>query len=212
MLRVSFGKVLQVVQSMWLFLGVFEDLITDCQKTQIVRRGYTLIGRCDGQAPAAQSVPAACASLSLAGHELRIGAGRSILTILLVAAVYEPSSLGAVGDGSAACAGPDAVDCSRAGIWAPRPQSRDRAWTSHPRTLPVHDRKWTGEPVANQDSSKQLRRHNLFSFDEIPSVYASGAARFVDLQNTGNFAEIREERPFARFAESLDLTRGISRK
>ncbi len=45
-LRVSFSKVLQVVQSLWLFLGVFEDLITERQKRQIVRRGYALIGRC----------------------------------------------------------------------------------------------------------------------------------------------------------------------
>lgn len=45
-LRVSFGKALQVVQSMWLFLGVFEDLITARQKTDIVTRGYELIGRC----------------------------------------------------------------------------------------------------------------------------------------------------------------------
>lgn len=44
-LRISFVKVLQVVQSMWLFFGPFEDLITDRQKTQIVRRGYTLMGR-----------------------------------------------------------------------------------------------------------------------------------------------------------------------
>lgn len=45
-LRVSFGKALQVVQSMWLFLGAFEDLITARQKSQIVTRGYDLIGRC----------------------------------------------------------------------------------------------------------------------------------------------------------------------
>lgn len=44
-LRVSFVKVLQVVQSMWLFFGVFEDLITERQKDQIVRRGETLMRR-----------------------------------------------------------------------------------------------------------------------------------------------------------------------
>lgn len=44
-LRVSFVKVLQVVQSMWLFFGVFEDLITERQKGQIVRRGETLMRR-----------------------------------------------------------------------------------------------------------------------------------------------------------------------
>lgn len=42
-LRVSFAKVLTVVRSMWLFLGPFEDLITDRQKTQIVKRGYALM-------------------------------------------------------------------------------------------------------------------------------------------------------------------------
>jgi len=44
-LRVSFVKVLQVVQSMWLFFGPFEDLITDQQKVHIVERGYTLMGQ-----------------------------------------------------------------------------------------------------------------------------------------------------------------------
>jgi DDE family transposase len=44
-LRVSFIKVLQVVQSLWLFFGPFEDLISDRQKDQILRRGYTLMGR-----------------------------------------------------------------------------------------------------------------------------------------------------------------------
>lgn len=44
-LRVSFIKVLQVVQSMWLFFGVFEDVITKRQKDQIVRRGETLMRR-----------------------------------------------------------------------------------------------------------------------------------------------------------------------
>jgi hypothetical protein len=45
-LRVSFAKVLHVVQSMWLFLGAFEDLITERQKDQIVRRGQSLIRQC----------------------------------------------------------------------------------------------------------------------------------------------------------------------
>lgn len=43
-LRVSFIKVLQVVQSLWLFFGPLDDLITDRQKDQIIRRGYTLMG------------------------------------------------------------------------------------------------------------------------------------------------------------------------
>jgi len=41
--RVSFAKVLHVVQSVWLFLGVFEDLISERQKDPRVRRGQTLI-------------------------------------------------------------------------------------------------------------------------------------------------------------------------
>jgi len=45
-LRVSFVKVLHVVQSMWLFLGPFQDLITERQKNQIVRRGHKLMGHC----------------------------------------------------------------------------------------------------------------------------------------------------------------------
>jgi len=44
-LRISFIKVLQVVQSLWLFFGPFDDLITDRQKDQIIRRGYVLMGR-----------------------------------------------------------------------------------------------------------------------------------------------------------------------
>jgi hypothetical protein len=45
-LRVSFAKALQVVQSMWLFFGLFEDLITARQKTDIAARGYDVIGQC----------------------------------------------------------------------------------------------------------------------------------------------------------------------
>ena len=45
-LRVSFSIVLQVVQSVWLFLSVFEDLFTEPQKNQIVRRGYRLMRQC----------------------------------------------------------------------------------------------------------------------------------------------------------------------
>jgi hypothetical protein len=43
-LRVSFIKVLQVVQSLWLFFGPFEDLMTDRLKDRIIERGYTLMG------------------------------------------------------------------------------------------------------------------------------------------------------------------------
>jgi len=43
-LRVSFSTVLDVVRAMWLFFGVFEDLISERQKRQIVERGYALIG------------------------------------------------------------------------------------------------------------------------------------------------------------------------
>jgi DDE family transposase len=45
-LRVSFGKVLALVQPLWLMLGVFEDLVTDRQKNQMARRITTLMGRC----------------------------------------------------------------------------------------------------------------------------------------------------------------------
>lgn len=44
-LRVRFGQVLNIVRGMWLFCGPFDDLITDRQKTRIVRRGYTLMRR-----------------------------------------------------------------------------------------------------------------------------------------------------------------------
>jgi hypothetical protein len=43
-LRVSFIKVLQVVQSLWLFFGPFDDLMTDQLKDRIIERGYTLMG------------------------------------------------------------------------------------------------------------------------------------------------------------------------
>lgn len=45
-LRVSFPKILQLVQSIWLLFDLAGDLITDRQKTQVVRRGYALMGRC----------------------------------------------------------------------------------------------------------------------------------------------------------------------
>jgi len=41
---VSFLKVLQVVQSLWLFFGPFDDLMTDRLKDRIIERGYTLMG------------------------------------------------------------------------------------------------------------------------------------------------------------------------
>ena len=58
-LRVSFGKVLHVVQSMWLFLGPFADLMTDRQQSQIVQRGYTLMRRGVTATPRARSCPRA---------------------------------------------------------------------------------------------------------------------------------------------------------
>lgn len=58
-LRVSFGKVLHLVQSLWLTLGVFEDLITDRQKNQIVRRVHTLMGQCVTAKRRARSCPRA---------------------------------------------------------------------------------------------------------------------------------------------------------
>ena len=44
-LRVSFGQVLNIVRGMWLFLGPFDDVFTDQQKTRVVRRGRALIRR-----------------------------------------------------------------------------------------------------------------------------------------------------------------------
>jgi hypothetical protein len=43
--RVRFSTVVRIVRSIWLMLGPFDDLITDRQKDQIVRRGYTLMRR-----------------------------------------------------------------------------------------------------------------------------------------------------------------------
>jgi hypothetical protein len=40
---VSFIKVLQVVHSLWLFFGLFDDLMTDQLKERIIERGYTLM-------------------------------------------------------------------------------------------------------------------------------------------------------------------------
>jgi hypothetical protein len=44
-LRVSFGQLLQIVRGMWLCLGPFDDILTDAQKTRVVRRGRALIRR-----------------------------------------------------------------------------------------------------------------------------------------------------------------------
>lgn len=44
-LRVSFGHVLNVVRGLWLFLGPFADVLTDQQKTRVIRRGRALIRR-----------------------------------------------------------------------------------------------------------------------------------------------------------------------
>jgi hypothetical protein len=45
-LRVSFGKVLDLVRPMWLMLGFFDDLVTDHQKDQFLHRVYNAMGRC----------------------------------------------------------------------------------------------------------------------------------------------------------------------
>ena len=44
-LRIQFGQVLQVVRGMWLFFGPFDDVFTDRQKNQVMRRGYDLMRR-----------------------------------------------------------------------------------------------------------------------------------------------------------------------
>lgn len=45
-LRVSFGKVLDLVRPMWLMLAFFDDLVTDRQKDQFLHRVYKAMGRC----------------------------------------------------------------------------------------------------------------------------------------------------------------------
>jgi hypothetical protein len=45
-LRVSFGKVLELLRPLWLTLALGEDLLTERQKDQLVRRFYEHMGRC----------------------------------------------------------------------------------------------------------------------------------------------------------------------
>jgi hypothetical protein len=45
-LHVSFGKILDLVQPLWLMLGFLDDLVTEGQKNEFVRRVYTAMGRC----------------------------------------------------------------------------------------------------------------------------------------------------------------------
>lgn len=58
-LRVRFGHVLNIVRGMWLLLGPFDDLMTDRQRDQIVRRGRTLMSRCLTAPRRSRSVPRA---------------------------------------------------------------------------------------------------------------------------------------------------------
>lgn len=44
-LRIKFGVVLAIVRSMWFYLGPLEDLLTDKQKAQVVKRGHALMRR-----------------------------------------------------------------------------------------------------------------------------------------------------------------------
>lgn len=44
-LRISFGQLLDIVRGMWLVLGPFDDILTDRQKTLVVRRGRALMRR-----------------------------------------------------------------------------------------------------------------------------------------------------------------------
>ncbi len=45
-LHVSFGKILDLVQPLWLMLGFLDDLVTEGQKNKFVQRVYTAMGRC----------------------------------------------------------------------------------------------------------------------------------------------------------------------
>lgn len=58
-LRIRLGQVLQVVRSMWLFFGPFEDVLTDQQKTRVLRRGYALMRRSLTEARRSRSCPRA---------------------------------------------------------------------------------------------------------------------------------------------------------
>ena len=44
-LRIKFGVVLAIVRSMWFYLGPLEDLLTEQQKVQVVKRGQALMRR-----------------------------------------------------------------------------------------------------------------------------------------------------------------------
>ena len=44
-LRISFSQILNVVRGMWFFFGPFDDVFTEQQKTQVIRRGRALIRR-----------------------------------------------------------------------------------------------------------------------------------------------------------------------
>lgn len=44
-LRVSFGQILNIIRGMWLFFGPFDDVLTERQKHQVIRRGRALIRR-----------------------------------------------------------------------------------------------------------------------------------------------------------------------
>ena len=58
-LRVSFVKVLELVRPLWLMLDALDDLVTDRQKNQVVRRVYMLMGRCVTAKRRARSCPRA---------------------------------------------------------------------------------------------------------------------------------------------------------
>jgi hypothetical protein len=58
-LRVSFGKVLDLVRPMWLMLGFFDDLVTDRQKDQFLHRVYHAMGRCVTATRRSRSCPRA---------------------------------------------------------------------------------------------------------------------------------------------------------
>jgi Transposase DDE domain len=44
-LRIRFGQVLHIVRGLWLFFGPFDDMFTERQKDQVMRRGYDLMRR-----------------------------------------------------------------------------------------------------------------------------------------------------------------------
>jgi len=58
-LRVSFVKVLELLQPLWLMLEMGDDLLSESQKQQMTKRIYKLMGQCITQRKRPRSCPRA---------------------------------------------------------------------------------------------------------------------------------------------------------